>query len=218
MTVFVDTSALYAALAQDDPNHAEAAHSLAWLIAHDDVATTNYVIVESLALVRRRLGAAAATDLLDRLLPSITTIWIDGPTHDAAAEALRTGGGHASLIDHASFVAMRSAGIDRALAFDRDFGRHGFSRPDVPEDPDHRVSETPAPYAAPDRHEDLVSVTELAARARRSVNTVQSWRRRVRDFPKPVAELAAGPIWHWPDVEAWIRVRQPARKPGALRP
>lgn len=222
MTVFVDTSGLYAVLAQDDPHHAEASRLLQWCLEHDDVVTTNYVVVETAQLVRRRLGADAAADLLDRLLPSITTIWIDAATHRAAVEALRVSGGSASLVDHASFIVMRAVGIDQALAFDRDFDRHGFALPIADEPPAGRqLSEARAPYvslaASSDAPADLVSVTELATRAGRSINTVQSWRRRRRDFPKPVAELAAGPIWRWPEVAAWIHARQPARRPGIAR-
>lgn len=211
MTVFVDTSALYAVLAQDDLNHVEATRVLHWCLEHDDLVTTNYVIVEAAQLVRRRLGADAAADLLDRLLPSIATVWIDAATHHAAIEALRAASGNASIVDHASFVVMRASGIEHALAFDRDFERHGFALPNVDDrSPDHQVSESRAPYDSPSEPADLVSVTELAARAGRSINTVQSWRRRRRDFPTPVAELAAGPIWRWSEVAPWIHARAPA--------
>lgn len=215
MTVFVDTSALYAVLAQNDPHHVEATHLLQWCLEHGDVVTTNYVVVETAQLVRRRLGADATVDLLDRLLPSIRTIWINEATHQAAVEGLRAAIGNASLVDHASFVVMRGSGIDQALAFDRDFERQGFALPEVDDRiSGHQLSEARATYGAPSELDDLVSVTELSARSGRSINTVQSWRRRRRDFPTPVAELAAGPIWRWPEVAAWIRARQPARAPA----
>ena len=213
MTVLVDTSALYAVLARNDPHHLEATQLLQWCLEHDDVVTTNYVVVEAAQLVRRRLGADAAVDLLDRLLPSMTTIWINEATHRAAVEGLRAAGGNASLVDHASFVVMRMSGIDHALAFDRDFERQGFSLPRMDDRlPGHQLSESRAPYGSPSEPADLVSVTELAARAGRSINTIQSWRRRRRDFPTPVAELAAGPIWRWRDVDQWIHAHQPARR------
>lgn len=65
---------------------------------------------------------------------------------------------------------------------------------------------------------DVVSVTEIARRTGRPVNTIQSWRRRHRDFPKPIVQLAAGPIWNWPAVEAWVasRGRVPASKTAEL--
>lgn len=71
----------------------------------------------------------------------------------------------------------------------------------------HTLSEAKAPYGPSTEASDLVSVSELAARSGRSVNTIQSWRRRHADFPSPNVELAAGPIWLWGDVSAWIEGR-----------
>lgn len=51
---------------------------------------------------------------------------------------------------------------------------------------------------------DLVSVAEIAARAKVAVPTVQSWRRRHADFPAPLVILAAAPVWAWDNVAAWI--------------
>jgi hypothetical protein len=64
---------------------------------------------------------------------------------------------------------------------------------------------------------DLVGVAEVATRSGHPVNTVQSWRRRHADFPRPVTTLATGPVWAWDDVEHWIASRSPARRPGLLR-
>lgn len=61
---------------------------------------------------------------------------------------------------------------------------------------------------------DLVSVTEIAERAGTTPGTVHSWRRRHADFPRPIAELAIGPVWSWPDVERWLAVE---RRPGRPR-
>jgi hypothetical protein len=60
--------------------------------------------------------------------------------------------------------------------------------------------------------DDLVSLSEVAARSGRSANTIQTWRRRYPDFPAPVAKLASGPVWDWNDVARWIRTR---RRPKA---
>lgn len=56
---------------------------------------------------------------------------------------------------------------------------------------------------------EIVSVTEIAQRAGTTPGTVHSWRRRHGDFPAPLAELAVGPVWSWPDVEAWIAQPRP---------
>lgn len=51
---------------------------------------------------------------------------------------------------------------------------------------------------------DLVGASEIAGRL--GVNhaqTVHLWRRRHPAFPQPVADLAAGMVWAWPDVREW---------------
>jgi predicted nucleic acid-binding protein len=212
--VFIDTSGLYALLDIEDPNHEWAAQALSALVRDQLAFTHNYIHVEAEQLVRRRLGAPAAARLLEELLPAIETVWVDAPVHEEAVATLRAHGRTASLVDQVSFVVMRNAGTDLALAFDTDFDREGFRRPEVQRR--HTLSETPAPYGASSTA-DLVSVSELAARSGRSVNTIQSWRRRHADFPAPSVELAAGPIWLWGDVSAWIDRRSPRASGGAAR-
>jgi predicted nucleic acid-binding protein len=206
MSVFVDTSALYAALAEDDRDHTVAVELLERLRGSDELVTHNYIHVEVEALVRRRLGTAAAATLVELVLPALTTIWVDEPTHAAALDALRLGGRAASLVDEVSFIVMRRLGIRRALTFDRDFEREGFRLVEPPaQGPEHRISEERAPYGMDQPSETgLVGVAEIAARSGYSTNTVQSWRRRHRTFPKPTANLASGPVWGWSSVADWI--------------
>ncbi len=51
----------------------------------------------------------------------------------------------------------------------------------------------------------LVGLIEIAMRAgvRRPVASV--WRTRHPDFPQPVADLAVGPVFWWPAVQAWLQ-------------
>jgi hypothetical protein len=54
--------------------------------------------------------------------------------------------------------------------------------------------------------EQLVGVTEIAQRlGLKTAGTVHDWRRRYPEFPEPVAKLAMGVVFVWPDVEAWAR-------------
>jgi predicted nucleic acid-binding protein len=227
MKVFVDTSALFAILDGDDREHGLATRIFEGLVDTAELVTTNYVHVEAEQLVRRRLGPQAANELSDELLPIMSTVWIDEPTHRAAVEAQRVGGGKASLVDHVSFVVMRRAGIEVAFAFDTDFEAQGFRRPPPEARRSHRLSEGQASYGmdvAPEEAPspaavELVSVAEISARSGRPTNTIQSWRRRHGDFPAPIATLAAGPVWHWPAVSRWIASRgagqrRPAAGPG----
>lgn len=54
---------------------------------------------------------------------------------------------------------------------------------------------------------DLVDLTAIAEMANTTPGTVRSWRYRHPDFPQPV-QLAVGPVWQRPDVEAWLAGRK----------
>lgn len=128
MTLFVDTSALLAFLDADQPRHADTVE--AWRRAIDDrdrLVTSNYVLVEVVALVQRRLGFDALRALASDLLPLVETLRIDEDLHAAATAALFTAGRRrVSLVDCTSFELMRRHGITHALALDADFARQGF--------------------------------------------------------------------------------------------
>ena len=220
MKVFVDTSALYSALDEAEPNHQVALELFDHYLGQEELVTHNYIHVETEQLVRRRLGATAAELVIDRFLPAMRTVWVDELLHATALATIRGEGRGVSLVDQISFLVMRREGILEALAFDADFEAAGFRLLGVTgrRPGDHRLSDAPAPYAAVTSPQaELVGVAEIAARSGRSPNTVQSWRRRHADFPAPNIELAAGPIWLWGDVSAWIARRSPsASRAGGL--
>lgn len=131
--IFVDTSAMYAALDADDAHHGGAAAG--WNRLLDGVAagsleglTHGSVIVETSALVQRRLGMPAVRALHDGLLPALTTTWVDGELHGRAVSALLAADRReVSLVDWTSFELMRGLGIRQAFAFDDDFAAQGFA-------------------------------------------------------------------------------------------
>jgi hypothetical protein len=61
---------------------------------------------------------------------------------------------------------------------------------------------------------DLVGASEIAERAGVERSAVNKWQDRYEDFPGPVAELAQGRVWFWPEVEAFIEQRKLARGRG----
>lgn len=70
MIVFIDTSALYAVLDARDASHDVAAAEWAALRErHDRLTTSNYVLVESIALIGRRLGIQAVREVQTALAP-----------------------------------------------------------------------------------------------------------------------------------------------------
>lgn len=128
MSTFVDTSALLTLLDADQPHHAEAAATWRDLLERDEpLVATSYVLVETYALVQRRLVLDAVRALTGEFIPLIAIDWIDEATHGTAVAALLTAGRRdLSLVDCASFLVMRRRGLTRAFAFDADFEEQGF--------------------------------------------------------------------------------------------
>lgn len=128
VTVLVDTSALYALLDEDDVNHPKAAAVWPELVDTEVITTHAYVVVESTALVRGRLGVRAAHHLHKLLLPAVRVQVVEEITYArAVARWLQAARERLSLVDVTSFVIMEQEGISAAFAFDRDFARAGFS-------------------------------------------------------------------------------------------
>lgn len=127
MSIFVDTSALYAILSEDDKDHRRAARTFPGLRGSETLVTTNYVLMETVSLLQRRLGLASVSDL-GRLVAPIEAAWIDERTHAAALSALLSSANRrVSFVDRVSFEFMRAHGITHAFAFDKDFKTEGFT-------------------------------------------------------------------------------------------
>jgi predicted nucleic acid-binding protein len=126
VTVFVDTSALYALLDADDDGHDRAMRGRD-AVADDVLVTHSYVVAETISLVRRRLGAEAAVRVIDELLPALDIVDVDGQLREAATRAFRAAvRSSTSFVDQTSFVFMRQQEIVRAWALDADFATAGF--------------------------------------------------------------------------------------------
>lgn len=124
---FVDTSALYPLVAEDDDAHLVATDHFATTAREAGFLTHSYVLVEVVALVQRRLGMLAVRRLLDVMGPTVTVVPVDTPLHDAGVAALLSAGSRSvSLVDRVSFELMRRRGITDAFAFDDDFAVAGF--------------------------------------------------------------------------------------------
>ncbi|RME21825.1 MAG: PIN domain-containing protein [Deltaproteobacteria bacterium] len=129
MKVFVDTSALISLLDRDDGNHARAAKAFEKLRKKDAILVcSNYVLVETCAIIQHRLGLGALRSFQKDFFPLLVTVWVDEDIHMAATSAvLAAGKRRLSLVDCSSFEVMRRSGIDRAFTFDRHFQQQGFS-------------------------------------------------------------------------------------------
>jgi predicted nucleic acid-binding protein len=125
---FLDASALYALFDADDAQHRTAARGWNELLSSDDpLHTTNYVVLELSAVLQRRLGVDAVDALATYLLPWVHVLWIDEALHaQAVAGVLAARRGDLSLVDCASFAAMRGLGLRRAFTLDPHFAEQGF--------------------------------------------------------------------------------------------
>jgi predicted nucleic acid-binding protein len=131
VSVFVDTSALLAVLSADDTEHAKAAATFGRLLERSAaLVTTNYCVLETVALVQHRFGLPAVRSFHHDLLPVIDIAWIEAEDHAAGMMAMLTANRRElSLVDCTSFALMRRLGIRRAFHFDRHFREQGFQPP-----------------------------------------------------------------------------------------
>ena len=126
--VFVDTSAVLALMNPRDEHHPRAKRAFEGLGAERAVlVTTSLVLVETYALLGRRLGLAAVRAFRADLAPLAEVTWVDEPTFESGLDLLLAQKRRLSLVDSVSFLVMRRRGLERAFAFDPHFEEEGFS-------------------------------------------------------------------------------------------
>lgn len=127
MTVFVDTSAWYAAIDSGDPDN-ERAKSI--LSESRELVTSTFVLLETWFLVRTRIRWTAAEDFVAGILSGIASLEpvtaVD--LEHARQIASRYEDQQFSLTDRTSFALMERLGIGMAASFDRDFAIYRFGR------------------------------------------------------------------------------------------
>ena len=130
MRAFVDTGAWYALFNDLDIYHPRASAFMqkligqkAWLFASD------YVIDETLTLIRARLGHEKAVEFGRWVLqsPLVRMINVDEKIWQAAWDVfVRYDDKEFSFTDCTSFAIMRQLGLLNAFAFDHNFEQAGF--------------------------------------------------------------------------------------------
>ncbi len=130
MTIFIDTSAFLAIFAADDRYHEAAQVTWQALISEEETLfCNNYILVETLTLLQRRLGKDAARSFQFNVLPSVNIHWVDEQIHEQAVTALLAADRrYLSLVDCSAFETMRLYGIDKAFTFDAHYTDHGFEQ------------------------------------------------------------------------------------------
>ena len=129
MKVFLDTSAIIAFLNKDDIFNQHAYHTFKSTIEKGSaLITTDYIVIETVTILKNRIGIEAVRAFDDEMLPVISVLWIDKKLHDTAlSNLLYSGHRKISLVDFTSFEAMRKSGITHAFTFDKHFKTMGFT-------------------------------------------------------------------------------------------
>ena len=129
MSVFVDTSAIYAVLDRDDANHEVARKRWTTLLSGaEQLVTSNTILVETAALLQSRLGLDSVRVLFDDIVPALVVEWVGAADHQAAVTTLLSVGRRKlSFVDCCSFQMMHRLELRSAFAFDRHFKEQGFS-------------------------------------------------------------------------------------------
>lgn len=127
-TVYIDTSAFYAIMDRSDGHHDQARHIWLNLVENENsLHTSNYVVVETTALLQNRLGFEAANLWYQNVMGIVDILWVDCAVHQTAYELwLGLGRRKLSLVDCVSFVIMRSYDIETVFGFDGHFSEQGF--------------------------------------------------------------------------------------------
>lgn len=128
--VFVDAGAWIAAINQRDDCHKEAVALYGRLLQERRaLVTTNLVIAEAYAMIRRHSDHRTAIQFLDsiRQTSRLTKVYSDAALEAEAEKLLRRYADQDfSLTDAVSFAAMQQRGITEAFTFDGHFATAGF--------------------------------------------------------------------------------------------
>jgi len=128
MTVFADTSALYALLVRDDYMHVRAKRCFSYFAEHSvQLLSSSFVLVETMALLQRRVGHDAAQDFNARIVPLLEILWVNADWYARAVQRLTMQAQKGvSLVDCLSFEIMEARAITLAYAYDSHFEDNGF--------------------------------------------------------------------------------------------
>jgi predicted nucleic acid-binding protein len=129
MIIFADTSGLFALLVQNDHMHIRAKQNFAYFAQHRaQLLTSSFVLVETAALLQRRVGLVAVHDFQSKIIPLLEIIWVNGDWYTRAIQRLfALNNRNISLVDCLSFEIMESREITHAFSFDKHFPENGFA-------------------------------------------------------------------------------------------
>lgn len=123
--IVIDTSAFYALISATDNFHASAeAHYEIIKDREIDLWTTSYVLLETVALVHRRLGFETLSRLLEIIDSNVNVFWVDSLVHSVAMDNFTGAGGRGlSLVDW-TVVLVSQIQSAHVFTFDAGFADH----------------------------------------------------------------------------------------------
>lgn len=134
--IFVDTGAWYANEVEDDNNHSQARKFMKNELASNAygvLVTSDYVLGETLTLLRTRRGVKSALDFINKVRKSksLQIVWIGNEIFDNAVQELSKYDDKKdqdlSFTDCTSFSIMNDLSITNVFGFDAHFQKAGFN-------------------------------------------------------------------------------------------
>jgi predicted nucleic acid-binding protein len=124
LSLFVDTSAWYAAADRSDRSHEKAKRVLS---GPDELVTTDHILIETWALLHHRIGRKPALAFWEHLGDVAMIESVTGADVEVARQiAVAWSDQDFSIVDCTSFAVMQRLGIRRAASFDADFAIFRF--------------------------------------------------------------------------------------------
>ena len=126
--VLVDTSAILAIVSETDRFHDSAIEIYRDLLDSGDTLLTNsYVLVESSALIHRRLGFEPLREFIRSIQGVWEILWIDRITHEEIWKRMENRGGtQLSFVDWSVIVSAENI-RSSIFTFDSDFALEGLT-------------------------------------------------------------------------------------------
>ena len=128
MNIFIDTAAFLAVLNFNDQFHQSAKNIWDEILSSNvSLFSSNYIMIETTALLQHRFGIEAVRLFENDILPVIEIAWVDKIIHQQGMSALLVANRrNLSLVDCTSFEIMRQIGSDEVFTFDPHFREQGF--------------------------------------------------------------------------------------------
>jgi predicted nucleic acid-binding protein len=135
MNIFTDTSGFFALMTHNDYMHVCAKENFKYFAKERArLLTSSFVLVETLALLQRRIGLEPVHEFNAKIFPLLEVVWIDKQWYWKGIQRVFSHGKRdLSLVDCISFEIMESRDISMAFTFDKHFSDYGFTIADFNE-------------------------------------------------------------------------------------